>query len=55
MTLQVEPSASDEPQPDAIAATLRDVTKLGGEVLVRPAGSLPNDGRVIADDRDYGA
>ena len=36
---------------DAVAATLRAVSKLGGKVeLVAPA-SLPNDGRIIADER----
>ena len=55
MTLQVEPSGAGEPDAEAIAATLRDVTKLGGAVSVRTAGSLPNDGKVIADERDYSA
>ena len=55
MALQVEPSGDGEPDAVAIAATLRDVTKLGGDVLVRAAGSLPNDGKVIADERDYSA
>ena len=55
MALQVEPSGDGEPDAEAIAATLRDVTKLGGDVLVRAAGSLPNDGKVIADERDYSA
>jgi phenylacetate-CoA ligase len=27
------------------------VTKLGGEVKLVAAGSLPNDGKVIADER----
>jgi hypothetical protein len=36
---------------EAITATLRAVTKLGGGVeLVAPA-SLPNDGKVIVDER----
>jgi phenylacetate-CoA ligase len=34
-------------------ATLRDVTKLGGEAKLVPVGSLPNDGKVIADERSY--
>ncbi len=38
---------------EAVAATLRDVTKLGGTVEV--VGELPNDGKVIADERDYEA
>src|SRR5262249_53581359 len=39
---------------DAIASTLQAVTKLSGRVkLVAPA-SLPNDGKLIADERTYG-
>ena len=53
MALHVEPSANAEPDIAAIEAALRDVTKLGGTVRVAPPGSLPNDGKVIADDRDY--
>jgi phenylacetate-CoA ligase len=33
------------------AATLRSVTKLGGDVELATPGSLPNDGKVIADER----
>jgi phenylacetate-CoA ligase len=36
---------------DKIAATLRDVTKLGGKVELVAPGALPNDGKVIADER----
>ena len=40
--------------PKAVAATLQAVTKLRGTVkLVAPA-SLPNDGKVIADERPLG-
>lgn len=39
---------------DAVAATLQSVTKLRGEVRLVPPGSLPNDGKVIADERSYG-
>jgi len=38
---------------DAVAATLQSVTKLKGEVKRVPPGSLPNDGKVIADERSY--
>ena len=38
---------------EAIAATLRDVTKLRGEVRLVATGSLPNDGLVIEDARKY--
>jgi phenylacetate-CoA ligase len=33
--------------------TLRDVTKMRGEVEFREPGSLPNDGKVIEDVRKY--
>jgi len=36
---------------ERIAAALREVTKLRGEVELLQAGSLPNDGRVIEDRR----
>ena len=54
MTLKAE-CASPSPGLDAaIAATLQSVTKLRGSVeLVAPA-SLPNDGKVIADERPLG-
>ena len=38
---------------EAIAATLRDVTKLRGEVRLVETGTLPNDGLVIEDARKY--
>jgi phenylacetate-CoA ligase len=36
-----------------IAATIREVCNLRGEVAFKPAGSLPNDGKVIDDVRRY--
>jgi len=39
---------------EAIVATIRDVTKLRGEVELVAPGSLPNDGKVIEDLRKYG-
>lgn len=51
MTLRAETEGADG---KAIAATMREVTKLGGEVELVAPGSLPNDGMVIADERDYG-
>jgi len=38
---------------EAIAASIRDITKLRGEVDFRAAGTLPNDGKVIEDQRKY--
>jgi phenylacetate-CoA ligase len=51
MTLHVE--CTTALPVDAIVATMRDVTKLRGEVAVRAAGELPNDGKVIEDLRKY--
>jgi phenylacetate-CoA ligase len=51
MTLKAETAAASDALRDEIAGSLRAVTKLGGDVeLVRP-GALPNDGKVIADER----
>ena len=54
MTLKCE--ARDRPAglAEAIVASIRDVTKLRGEVELVPPGSLPNDGKVIEDQRKYG-
>ena len=38
---------------DAIAASIRELTKLRGEVALVEPGSLPNDGKVIEDLRKY--
>jgi phenylacetate-CoA ligase len=51
MTLKAEAAAPDASLTEAVTASLRAVSKLGGTVeLVAPA-SLPNDGKVIADER----
>ena len=51
MVLRCECASSDEALQSAIASTLRAVTKLGGTVELTAPGSLPNDGKVIADER----
>ncbi len=38
---------------DAIIGTIREVTKLRGEVAFRGPGELPNDGKVIDDTRKF--
>jgi phenylacetate-CoA ligase len=53
MTLKVEVRERASGLVDAIVATIRDVTKLRGEVELADAGSLPNDGKVIEDLRKY--
>lgn len=37
----------------AISTTIRDITKLRGDVRLVAAGTLPNDGKVIEDARSY--
>ena len=54
MTLLAECAAPDAALPDAVAATLQSVTKLKGEVKLVASGSLPNDGKIIADERPVG-
>jgi phenylacetate-CoA ligase len=54
MTLRCEVSGSTQNLGEAIVASIRDVTKLRGEVELVAPGSLPNDGKVIEDLRKYG-
>ena len=51
MTLRAECARPDAALGEAVAATLQAVTKLKGAVALVPSGSLPNDGKVIADER----
>ncbi|MEO8133984.1 MAG: AMP-binding protein, partial [Betaproteobacteria bacterium] len=53
MTLHCETGGTVPDLADAVAATIREVTKLRGEVEWREAGALPNDGKVIDDVRRY--
>ncbi|MCP4999576.1 MAG: phenylacetate--CoA ligase [Hyphomicrobiales bacterium] len=55
MTLHVEPAPGTTPDAGALAASLADITKLKGKVTIAAQGSLPNDGKVISDERDYDA
>jgi phenylacetate-CoA ligase len=54
MTLKCEVRERPAALAEAIVATIRDVTKLRGEVELVAPGSLPNDGKVIEDKRKYG-
>src|SRR4029077_19738519 len=54
MTLHAETSAADPGLVEALAATLQSVTKVRGAVKLATPGSLPNDGKVIADERPVG-
>jgi phenylacetate-CoA ligase len=51
MTLLAETEASSSGLAEAVAASLLAVTKLRGVVQFMPPGSLPNDGKTIADER----
>jgi phenylacetate-CoA ligase len=51
MTLAAETAAPSDGLVSAVAATLQGVTKLRGVVDLVAPGSLPNDGKVIADER----
>jgi phenylacetate-CoA ligase len=53
MALRVEVDGAPEGLAARVAETIRDVTKLRGEVEVCAPGSLPNDGKVIEDARKY--
>jgi phenylacetate-CoA ligase len=52
MTLMAE--SANAGATDAIAEVLQSVTKLKGAVKIVAPGSLPNDGKVIADERPVG-
>lgn len=53
MALRIETQGGDDGLAGRVAETIRDVTKLRGDVLLVPVGSLPNDGKVIEDARSY--
>jgi phenylacetate-CoA ligase len=54
MTLSAECSKPEPGLVDAVGATLQAVTKLRGAIRLVTPGSLPNDGKVIADERPAG-
>jgi phenylacetate-CoA ligase len=54
MTLKAETGTQDAALAARVAETLSAQTKLKGEVQLVAPGSLPNDGKVIADERTYG-
>jgi phenylacetate-CoA ligase len=51
MTLRAECASPNEALHSEVAESLRALTKLGGQVELVASGSLPNDGKVIADER----
>jgi phenylacetate-CoA ligase len=53
MLLRVECAAPAAGLAEAVAASVRDVTKLRADVEIVGPGTLPNDGKVIEDARSY--
>lgn len=53
MTLHCDVTREDEALQRAVAESLREVMRLRGEVAFVPAGSLPQDGKLIEDARRY--
>jgi phenylacetate-CoA ligase len=53
MTLRAEAAGGDPGLAAQLGETLQSLTKLKGEVELVAPGSLPNDGKVIADERTY--
>ena len=51
MHLHIEVDGRPEGLAEKVAASIRDITKLRGEVTLCAPGSLPNDGKVIEDRR----
>lgn len=53
MVLRCESEGAAQGLAAKIAETIRDITKLRGDVELVAVGSLPNDGKVIEDARKY--
>lgn len=53
MTLRCEAGAASDALKTAIGTSIRDITKLRGEVEFVAPGSLANDGKVIDDQRQF--
>jgi phenylacetate-CoA ligase len=51
LALELEVTATPDGLAEAVAETLREVTKLRGHVRLVAPGTLPNDGKVIEDLR----
>jgi phenylacetate-CoA ligase len=54
MTLRAEVASPAPGLADDVARTLQAITKLRGAVEFVAPGSLPNDGKTIADERPVG-
>ena len=55
MTLRAELAQTTAPEglAERVAQSLRDITKLRGEIVWAQPGQLPNDGKLIEDARSY--
>jgi phenylacetate-CoA ligase len=53
LTLKCECDVAESGLQAAIAESIRSICKLRGEVEIVSPGSLPNDGKVIDDIRQY--
>jgi len=53
MTLQCETDAGSEALAAALVDSIRDICKVRGEIEFTTPASLPNDGKVIDDIREY--
>ena len=53
MTLRCESETGDAGLAGAVAASVREVCKLRGDIEIVPPGTLANDGKVIEDARTY--
>nr|WP_262027029.1 AMP-binding protein [Microvirga sp. Mcv34] len=54
MTLMAETGSPSDALAATLGATLQSILKLKGEITFASPGSLPNDGKVIADERRLG-
>lgn len=54
MTLMAETASPDAALAARVEQSLQQLTKLSGSVQLSAPGSLPNDGKIIADERTYG-
>ncbi|RKT27680.1 hypothetical protein BXY70_3634 [Roseovarius halotolerans] len=50
MTVQIETNGADA---DAFSGSVAELLKLKGRIEIVAPGSLPNDGKVIEDQRSY--
>lgn len=53
MVLMAECASADDGLSQKAVQTLQDQTKVRGTVQICAPGTLPNDGKVISDERDY--